>query len=106
MDYYGQGYVRTLNSINKELKRLNDEKKRLTLEKKKIERFLYEAMKRTNVKEYQGYKTAKLSPKEKIKPLRKKKKEKYHDAIRLFTEVGIPDPEGFWNEFQRTQKIE
>ena len=98
-------YAKSLDLINKELKRLNSEKKKLYIEKKKIEKTLYENMKYNNIEKFQGYKRDKLQPITKDKIIRKKKTEKEKDAIKLFYQIGIPDPENFYKEFQMTQKI-
>ena len=56
MDYHGEMYVKTLNSINKELKRMKEQKKKLMDQKKRTENSLYGLMSRHNVESYQGYK--------------------------------------------------
>ena len=50
------------------------------------------------------YTIKKVEPKESVK--RKPLKQKKNDAIELFYRIGIPDPEGFYNDFQATQKLE
>lgn len=101
---YGKGYVKELKALKDEMKRLTNEKKNLQIEKTATERRLYEWMCRLQLDEYEGYKKEKLKPKEKPIILRKKKKEKVEDAMKLFRDAGIPDPESFWLEFQSTQK--
>ena len=101
---YGKGYVKELKTLNEEIKRLNIEKKNMQIEKKNTEMRLHDWMSRSHIDEYEGYKKEKLRPKEKQKFIRKKKKEKVEDAMRLFRNIGIPDPETFWLEFQGTQK--
>lgn len=102
MDYHGEMYVKSLNSINKELKRIKDQKKKLMEQKKKTEGSLYGLMSRYNIESYQGYKRAKLRPKEQAK--RKPKSEKRRDAIQLLYSIGVPDPEGLYTELEKTRK--
>ena len=58
-------------------------------------------MKSHNIEEVDGVKITKLKPKT---VLRKKPSEKKRDAVELFKEVGIPDPNQFWDELMSTQK--
>jgi hypothetical protein len=95
-------YIREIESINDALKRLNTHAKTLREKKKVTTNHLYSWMKNHDIDEYNGIKIEKIKPKE--KKFRKKEKDKKEDAIRLFTEIGIPDPEGFWSEFRETQK--
>lgn len=104
MERYADGYIKEIESIKKELKLLSERRKALTQRKQKLEKGLYDVMRRNQMEIYQGYKKAKLQPKPTSTAPRKKKKEKYNDAIRLFTEIGVPDPEGFYEQFQKTQK--
>ena len=104
MNKYAETYIKEIESLNKEIQRLNKEKKKHFDRKKKLETDLYHLMNRHNIPEYNGYKKEKLKPKIKTTMKRKKKKEKYNDAIQLFIETGIPDPESFYEELQKTQK--
>jgi hypothetical protein len=96
-------YVRNLKEIGDSIKRHNSQLKTLKEKKKAAERRLHAYMTRNNLIEYGGFKATTLAPKEK-KPI-KKKAEKKADAVRLFAETGITDPEGFWEAFQNTQKV-
>jgi len=96
------GYVRQIKSIDEALKRLNDQTRTLRKQRQFAKEHLYEWMKARNLDEYQGYNINKIAPKPKI--IRKKPKEKKEDALRLFTTIGVDDPEELWIAFQRTQK--
>jgi len=96
-------YVRNLKDIGDAIKRHNAQLKILKSKKQESEKRLYIYMSKNNIDEYRGYKASKLAPKEK-KPI-KNKAEKKMDAIRLFSDTGINDPETFWEMFQNTQKL-
>jgi hypothetical protein len=96
-------YIRNLKDMGDSIKRHNAQLKILKDKKKATESRLYSYMIRNNLEEYGGYKAAKLAPK--IKNPIKKKAEKKSDAMRLFSDTGITDPESFWEAFQSTQKI-
>jgi hypothetical protein len=83
------------------MKRAN--KQILIMRKKKadVQMKLYAWMVKHNLDEYGGYKTSKLAPKKKS---RKNAKDKKQDALRLFSDIGVDDPETLWMEFQKTQK--
>jgi hypothetical protein len=98
------GYVKEIESIKKERKRLTFESRKLLQQQRKAERHLYTYMESTGISEYGGIKKSNIKPKEKVQ--RKKKKEKKRDAIALFRQTGIPDPEKFWDQLQSTQKAE
>jgi hypothetical protein len=98
-----ESYVHEINSLEPEIKRLNQRLKQLREQKKTAENHLYQYMVRHNLEKFEGKTLKKLTPKQKQtrKPLANKKA----DAIKLFRETGIPDPETFWLEFQQTQKL-
>jgi hypothetical protein len=96
------GYVSEINSITAEIKRLNVHIKKLREQKKEAEFHLYEYMVRNEIDRYKNITIKSVTPKPKIK--RKTLKEKKRDAVRLFHEIGVPDPENFWDQFQSTQK--
>ncbi len=98
---YGVGYIKELNSLKAEIKRLNDEMKKLRIEKKSTERRLYEWMKIYGHTTYENYRLELVKPKTNIP--RKKKNDKIRDALVLFRNIGIPDPEEFYEEFKKTQ---
>lgn len=96
------GDVREINSIKEELKRINQRAKLLRTQKKEAESRLYRYMLRNDLEKYEGITLKSIEPKQPRprKPVKAKKK----DALALFYEVGIPDPDSFWEEFQQTQK--
>jgi hypothetical protein len=94
--------IRKLQSINDALKRNKEHGKKMRNEKRIVSERLYKTMKRHGFEEYGGIKIKNIEPKPKA--VRKKLKHKKSDAVALFSQVGIPDPEGFWMEFQETQK--
>jgi|WetSurMetagenome_2_1015567.scaffolds.fasta_scaffold449112_1 hypothetical protein len=95
-------YVRNIDSINESIKRHNGQLKILRTKKLESQERLAIYMEKHGIEEYKGYKLAKIKPKQKLP--QKKKKEKKSDAIKLFSEIGVDDPEALWEEFQRTQK--
>jgi hypothetical protein len=96
-------YVREIKSIVQEIKRLNDTAKRLKTQKLEKEGYLYQYMKDRGMTEIEGIKIGKICPKnEKIK--RKKQSEKRDDALKLFRQVGVDDPESLWNRLEETRK--
>jgi len=97
-----QSYVRNLTSINDSIKRHNQQLKILRAKKMDAQRRLHTYMVRNNLADFEGYNQTKIAPKVKL-PV-KKKADKKADAIRLFTDVGISDPEILLDAFQRTQK--
>lgn len=99
----GKAYVNEIRSIDRELKILNSRIKSLRLQKKASQGHLYKYMKNRNLEEFEKIKLKSITPKPPTprKPLKKKKE----DALELFRDVGIPDPDGFWRDFQSTQKI-
>ncbi len=97
-----ESYNKEIESINTEAKRLNDRLKLLRSQKHRIEVYLYDGMVRNNMEKYGKITLKSITPREK-KP-RKSTKAKRSDAISLFRDVGIHDPEEFWNDFQATQK--
>jgi hypothetical protein len=102
MNGYADGYVRDLKALEKALSELKEKKKQLESAKKRKEAQLYQYMERTGIQEYKGIKKKKIQPKERTK--RKPESQKRNDAIRLFREIGVPNAEGFYNEFRKTQR--
>ena len=94
-------YAEVIESIKKERKRLNARSKTLLAQQREAEKHLYNYMETYHVAEHRGIKKKTITPRSKIQ--RKKKKEKKKDAIQLFLETGIPDPETFWAKLQATQ---
>jgi len=98
----GEVYVRQLKELSSALTRLNAQTKAIKTKQKDAKIHLAEWMERNHMEEYQGYKLAKIKPKPKVP--KKPSKDRKDDALRLFNEVGIPDPTDFWDRFQETQK--
>lgn len=97
----GESYVNTIKSIDKELKRRREGIKKLNEEKKLNQRYLYQWMKSRGIDQLGGITLKSIEPKEKV--IRKKPSEKKSEAIKLFHQIGVPDPQGFWEEFKKTQ---
>ena len=95
-------YVREINSIDVALKRYNSIVGDLRKKKALAKGRLHNWMTNHDITEYEGFKISSLQSKR--QPI-KKKAEKKKDAIKLFSEIGIDDVEGFWEMFQDTQKI-
>jgi|GEM_PF-3901155 len=92
-------YIYTINSINDELKKLNSRCKSLRIQKKETEDHLKQEMKCRGIVEYKGIHIDNLVKKRlPIKP----KKEKREDAINLFRNTGIIQPEKLWEELEQT----
>lgn len=98
------GYVYEINGLSAEIKRLVVRTKELRNFKKKAEQNLFELMDKSGMDEYGGIKKEKIKPK--IVTKRKGIKQKKNDAIQLFYQIGVPNPEELWVEFIKTQKIE
>ncbi len=99
----GERYVKQLADIDSTLKRLNSKTTELRKKKKEVQLHLHTWMVRHNHDKFEGYSVAKIAPK--AKPKRKPASKKKQDALVLFQQVGIDDPERFWEEFTRTQKV-
>lgn len=96
-------YVREIKSIKDELKRMQAKSKSLKEQKKKAETRLYHYMKNQNLEKFEGVSIKSITPKDRT--FNKKASEKKHDAIKLLSEIGVPDPEGLWEELKKTQKV-
>jgi len=102
-----ESYTNEIKSLDAEIKRLNDHIKRLRLQRKTANENLYKYMIRHNLQKIgDGKQAITLSkcappkPRTRVKP----KRERHEQAIELFREVGIPDPEEFYLQFEATQK--
>jgi hypothetical protein len=105
-------YVREINSIDRELKRINAHAKSLRAQKTSAMVGLHHYMVNHNLEKVgTGKNTITLKKCESHLPNRPKrnakpKAQKKADAIMLFREVGIPDPDTFYHEFEMTQKLQ
>ena len=99
------GYVHEIKSLRKEIKRLNGSLKVLRDQKNLTEGRLYQYMKKNGIEKLDGITINSIRPHSEQLP-RKKKSEKKRDAVELFQQIGVSDPEGLWVEFQATQKYQ
>jgi hypothetical protein len=95
-------YVYEIRNIEAEIKRLSSRASELRKKKHQCEENLYNYMVAHNLQKVENINISKVTPKQ---TFRKNKTEKKRDALRLFRDIGIPDPEGFWKDFQSTQKV-
>lgn len=98
----GDSYVREIAGYTKELARLKKERDKWMANKKLAEKHLYEYMVQMNLERVGDITKKSIAPKD--KQPRKPKSAKKRDAINLFHKIGVPDPDSFWREFERTQK--
>lgn len=96
--------VSRITAIDSEIKRLQNRIKELKIERSKSSAILLKTMDRTGKDEIGGIKRSKIEkkPRKPTKPITQKKK----DAIDLFSKTGIQNPEKFWEELQKTQKVQ
>lgn len=105
-------YLKEINSIDNELRRLNTRSKTLRSQKMRAMTGLYTYMKSHNLEKVGEGKSAITIEKCKSQSIHRTKRKakpkarKREDAIGLFRNIGIPDPETFYSEFEKTQKLE
>lgn len=95
------GYVNEIESLNKEIKRLNAHLKSLREQRKTAQTHLYEYMVAHNLEKYNNITLKSVTPRQRKQ--RKPEKKKKEDAINLFRDIGVNDPEDFWLQFKATQ---
>jgi hypothetical protein len=100
----GDAYVRQLKDLSDALARLNSQTKDIREKQKQTKARFAEWMERKEIEEYQGYKLSKIKPKPRI-PIKPKERRK-NDAIRLFSEIGVTDPQDLWDRYQQTQRYD
>jgi hypothetical protein len=93
-------YVKSINSLSETIKKHSEIIKKLREQRKEYENKLYIFMKKNNMEIYEGIKIEKIKPKEKSE--RKKQKEKREETVRLFSEIGVDDPDEL---FKLTENI-
>lgn len=98
----GDAYVRQIKELSDALTRLNKQAKDIREKQKIAKERLAQWMERKELEEFQGYKLSRIKPKPKI-PTKPKEKKK-NDAIRLFSEIGVTDPQELWDRFLETQR--
>lgn len=98
--------VNTIKRIDETLSRMNVEIKRLKEDKIKYQKELYRYMEARGITELAGIKIDKIKPKiPKIRAKKKKKKDRIKDALELCRDVGIPNPQEFYDAFLKTQIV-
>lgn len=102
-----ESYLREISSIDIELKRLSALSKSLREQKRRAQNNLHQYMVSHGLEKVGDGKNAITikkcappQPRRKVKP----KKERKADAIELFRDVGIPNPEEFYEQWESTQK--
>ena len=93
-------YVASINRINESIKRQNEVIKKLREQRKNYEAKLFVFMEKNKMEEYEGIKIDKIRPKEKTE--KKKAREKREETVRLFSKIGVDDPDEL---FKLTESI-
>ena len=96
-------YVKEIKSLTDEIKRTNDRINGLREQRKSKQKLLFKYMEEHELEEYEGITINSIRPRDSIK--RKPEVEKRKDAIELFRQTGIGNPEEFYLEFKNTQRI-
>ena len=96
-----EAYVREIKSICEEIKRSNTRLSTLREQRKYKQSLLYKYMVDRGLEKFEGITINSISPKA-PKP-RKPEVEKRKDAVELFRQAGISNPEDFYTEFKTTQ---
>jgi hypothetical protein len=97
-------YVREISSLDDEIKRLNGKLRTLREQKKTKQDLLYKYMMKNRIEKYSGITAKSIRPREQ-RP-RKPESQKKSDAIDLFTQIGVENPEELYKEFKLTQKYQ
>lgn len=95
-------YIREINSLDQEIKRLNARLKLLRTQKKDKQKLLYKYMIKNKLESYGGKTLSSIRPRDAVH--RKTEKQKKQEAIILFREAGIDNPEEFYKEFKEKLK--
>ena len=96
-------YVREIKSLSNEIKRSNERLNTLRKQRKSKQLLLFKYMEEHNLEKYEGITINSIRPRGPIK--RKPEVEKRKDAVELFRQVGIGNPEEFYIEFKNTQRL-
>lgn len=102
-----ESYLKEIHSIDAEIKRLNAHIKILRDQKRRTQSNLHRYMTSHELEKVgEGKESITLAKCAPPKPRRKAKpkKNKRCDAIDLFREAGIPNPDEFYKQFESTQK--
>jgi len=100
-----ESYKAEIESLKCEMTRLRKIVKELLEQKKIKELHLYNHMKRNDIEKVGKISIKSITPKGPAIP-KKNAAQKKGDAIKLFYEIGAPDPEQLWRDYQKTQKHE
>jgi len=95
-------YVGEIKRLDEEIKRINMRLSALREQRKEKRTLLYKHMEKNGMTKHGGITINSIRPREQTR--RKPESEKKQDAIILFQEVGIENPEEFYNDFKATQK--
>jgi hypothetical protein len=95
------GAARELKSIRKEIKRLNEIIKTLRTREAPLKKIVYDFLSQKGMQRLDTITVKSVAPKQKRKTIKEKKR----DAFMFLQEQGIDDVEGFWKDFQSTQKV-
>ena len=101
-------YVQEIARIDEELKRISVHTKQLREQKARASLGLYHYMKSKGLEEVNNGKGVitinKCAPKQKKPRQTKPKAQRRLDTLSLLRDVGIPNPEDFYNELENVQK--
>ena len=97
-----ESYAAEIERLDDEIKRLNTRVKNLKEQRKERRTLLYNHMEKNGIQKCKKITINSVRPKEQTK--RKPESQKKQDAILLFQEVGIENPEKFYQDFKETQK--
>jgi hypothetical protein len=106
----GSSYVYEIEKIDRELKRINAHAKNLRTQRNRSMAGLYNYMKSNNLEQVGSGKNIitikKCAPKEKKISKLKPKAQRRAEALELFSDAGIPNPEQFYEDLERVQRAE
>lgn len=100
-------YVKSINSLNETIKRHSEVIKKLKEQRKLYENKLFVFMEKNKMEEYEGIKIDKIRPKPPV--VKKKAKEKRDETLKLFSQIGVDDPNELFKlteSIRKSKKIE
>ena len=97
-------YVAEMQNIDEELRRMRARSRQLQVRKKVLAQTLHDFMHRHNYAEFKGVRLKSIAPRPRRR--RKPKREKRRDGVTLLRDIGVPDPERFYDQFSNTQRYE
>ena len=98
---YPESFVRKIHSLDENLKKYNEKIKMLRSTRKETLERLAKWMEKKGLEEYKGIKLENISSKPKKQRITKKYKKR--ETMRLFSEMGVQDPE---DVFKRLEMID